>query len=63
MKRLNDWIFHYNIYTKQWNAVKRENYGLLFNNVNNEKVLKSPNFEDIVSFIVKTNANLSKLVS
>lgn len=52
-KELNSWIFNFNSYTDTWRAVKREDYQLLFNDPQDERVLKSKKIETIIEFITK----------
>lgn len=56
-----DWIFHFNIYTKQWNAVLRDDYKLLFSNSTSDKVLKSGKIETLIEVIHKSGGNLEKI--
>lgn len=52
-KDLHDWIFHYNIYTENWEAAKREHYVYLFSGSKPEYVIKSKRVEVLVQLINK----------
>ncbi len=52
-EQLNNWIFFYSPYQETWKACKREDYGELFNDIENEKVLKSKKIETLVEYITK----------
>lgn len=58
---LHNWVFHYNHYTDLWNAVRREDYTLLFSNLKSDKVLKSKHIETLVELICLTDGKESKL--
>lgn len=59
-KNLHDWLFHYNIYTNKWEAVKRDNYSELFSG-DKGNVLKSSRIETLIELISKTNGDKAKL--
>lgn len=50
-----NWVFNYNIYTKKWQAVKREHYQELFNG--GSHVIRSSDINTLVSIINKTDGN------
>lgn len=45
-----DWVFHYNIYTKKWEAAKREHYVELFSG-DKGNVLKSSSISTLIEII------------
>jgi hypothetical protein len=61
MEKLEGWIFTFNSFTGKWQATKRENYALLFNDIQNSKVLKSSKFETLQELIIKTDGDSKKL--
>lgn len=61
MKSTYNWLFHFNDYKGVWCAVKREDAGLLFNDVENPKILKSPNVNAILEIINKSGGDYSKI--
>ena len=50
---LQDWIFHYNIYTGNWEAAKREHYVYLFSGTKPQAIIKSPKIDVLVELINK----------
>jgi len=54
-----DWVFHYNIYTSKWNAVRRENYHQLFNG--GKDVLSSSEIDTLITIINRTDGDGKKL--
>jgi len=61
MENINGWVIHKNAYTGTYNAVKREDFNLLFNDVNNPKVLKSKSFNTLEEIINKTDGDEEKI--
>lgn len=55
---MGDWIFHFNIYTKQWEAVERDYYNELFSG-NKGHVVKS---DDPLTLIEVINKKLYKTI-
>lgn len=59
LKRMNnnlhDWIFHYNIYTNNWEAAKREHYVYLFSDRRQQYVIKSSRISVLQELISKWN--------
>ena len=53
-----DWIFHYNIYSDLWEAVRRDEYTSLFNGGN---VIRSSDIMTLIGLINKTNGDLGKV--
>lgn len=61
MEHLYDWVFNYNPYRKEWRAVKRDNYHLMFSNGNYRDVLKSSDINTLFEIISKTNGDPIKI--
>ena len=61
MEKLEGWVFTFNSFTGKWQAAKREDYILLFNDIDNKRVLKSSKFETLQELIIKTDGNEEKL--
>lgn len=53
MEELYDYVFHYNPYTKTWNAIPRAQYTEYTNNNELDSVLKSKDFNTLVELILK----------
>lgn len=60
MRHLHDFIFHYNIYTKVWNATKRDSYNELFSG-NEGNVIRSSNINTLIALINKYKGNVSEI--
>lgn len=50
---LYDYLFHYNSFTKQWNAIPREKVNEYWNNRKTEGVLSSSNIKTLIELITK----------
>ncbi len=61
MERLEGWVFTWNSFTETWQAVRREDYNLLFNDYSNNKVLRSKSIETLQELIIKTEGKEEKL--
>jgi hypothetical protein len=56
---LYDYLFHYNKYTKYWNAFKRENKEKYFNGqLKEEEILKSKNIMHLINYIKTKNGKI-----
>lgn len=53
--KLHDYLFHYNMYTKEWNAVLRGDYADLFSNLGKATVLKDKDFQQLCRRIKAQN--------
>lgn len=53
MNKLHGYVFTYNDITKRWYATTRDNYPLLFSDIQNKKVLKSNRIETLIEMIFK----------
>ena len=60
---LYDWIFHFNIYTKLWNAVPRETYNEYLNNHEAEGIIRSSSFGTLLSLLHLTKGDIGKIDS
>ena len=56
---LYNFVFHYNHYTKLWNAIPRESYLSYWSSISDETVLKSRSFSTLIELIQRTNGNLA----
>ena len=61
MKNSHNWIFHPNELTGTWNAVRRDDYHLLFNDVKNPKVLTTRHPEHLRELIDKTDGDIKEI--
>jgi hypothetical protein len=59
MENLYQWLFHYNHYTKKWNAFKREDYLDVFNG--KKSPISSSSINTLIEIIEKTKGDISKL--
>ncbi len=57
---LYDWIFIYNPYRDEYQAVKRENFQELYSG-DKGGVLRSKDFKTLESLIIKTNGSKDKI--
>jgi hypothetical protein len=60
MENLYDWLFHYNPYTKVWNAFRRDDSSQYFNG-ELENVLSSKNYNTLIDIIHKTGGDAKKI--
>jgi len=51
VNKIYDWVFHYNIYTKTWNAIPREKYSEYWNNNKVDGVISSRKIETLIEII------------
>jgi len=61
MNYLQNWIFTYNPYIKQWCGAEREHIKDLFNNFDSKNVLRSSKIETLEALIVKNKGNINKI--
>jgi hypothetical protein len=61
MENLYDWLFHYNPYTKVWNAFRRDESSQYFNG-ELENVLSSKNYNTLIDIIHKTGGDPKKIL-
>lgn len=57
ISNVHNWLFHKNEYTGRWYAAKRDDIHLMFNDIQNPKVLSSTNPDTLVEIINKTDGN------
>jgi hypothetical protein len=58
---LHDWIFHFNVYTNNWEAAKREHYVYLFSDRGAGHVISSHRIDVLTELIIKTKGDISKM--
>ena len=66
MEILNEWVFHFNPFTKTWAAIHRSDYLEYWNNQKSKKVLRSSKIETLIELLVKGDGDIktiNKLVS
>lgn len=51
-KKLYDWVFHFNPYEGNWNAIPREKYSSYWNNFKCPGVLRHPDINHLIKLIV-----------
>ena len=54
---LEDWVFHYNSFRNEWNAVPRETYSEYWNNYKNAGVLRSKHLNTLLDLLHKSKGN------
>lgn len=54
MDNFHNWVFHFNVYTKQWSAIPRELYNDYWSNYELEGVIRSSKFPTLLEIIQKT---------
>jgi hypothetical protein len=59
MDNLYDWLFHYNIYTKKWEAFKRDEVAAFGSG--KAKLITSSNINTLIEIVKKTNGDTEKL--
>jgi hypothetical protein len=63
---MQDWVFHYNIFTEKWAAIPRELYQQYWSDSTIEGVVRSNKIETLISILHKTKGNpeaIEKLTS
>lgn len=63
MRRVAGWMFMYNEFTGNWQAAKREDSSLLYNDIKSSKVLKSKNLDTLIDIIRRTGGNSKEIKS
>lgn len=61
MQQLEGWEFIYSPHINKWLTTQRENRNLLYNDMDNKKVLKSSKITTLIDLIIKTEGNIDKL--
>ena len=54
---LHNYVFHYNIYTKTWAAIPRENYVDYWSDYNHPNILRAKDINDLISLVQKTKGD------
>ena len=54
---LQDWVFHFNVYTELWAAIPRETYNKYWNEPDALGVLKSKSFKTLHDLLHKTKGD------
>lgn len=57
---LHDWVFHYNTYTGNYDAVTRDNYTELFSG-NKGNVISAKSQKTLESMIIKGKGDIKKI--
>lgn len=60
MKSIVGWVFTYNDFTKNWQAARREDAKLLFNDINNPLVIKSKDINTLIEILIRTDGSPEK---
>lgn len=60
---LHNWMFHFNPYTKLWNAFPREEYSNYFNNSDdpNALILKSTDIKALLDILRRINCDPDRI--
>lgn len=56
---MNDWLFHYNPYTKQWAAFPRESYQLYWSQYKHASILRSRHLNTLVDLLHKSKGDVN----
>lgn len=56
---MHDWIFHYNVYNKQWAAIPKESYSEYWNDYKNSSVLRSKHLNTLISLLYKAKGDVN----
>lgn len=56
---LQDWVFHYNDYTKAWAAIPRDLYNEYWSDYSHPKILRSKRVETLIELIHKSKGKHS----
>lgn len=58
---MQDWVFHYNAYTKTWAAIPRELYVQYWSNASLKGILRSNSIDTLIEILYKTKGDESKM--
>jgi hypothetical protein len=58
---MNDWLFHYNPYTKIWSAFHRQDMVKYFNGEKTSTIIQSNKQSTLVEIITKSEGDLKKI--
>lgn len=62
---MQDWVFHYNIFTHTWAAIPRECYNAYWSDYNHPEILRSSDINTLIELVGKIKDNpafLDKIV-
>lgn len=58
---MQDWVFHYNIFTEKWAAIPRELYQQYWSDSAVEGVIRSSKIETLISLLHKTKGDIDEI--
>lgn len=58
---MQDWVFHYNIFTKLWNAIPRELYSIYWNDVQLTDVLRAKHLNVLLDLIHRCKGDIEMI--
>jgi hypothetical protein len=58
---MQDWVFHYNIFTEKWAAIPRELYQQYWSDSTIEGVVRSNKIETLISILHKTKGDIDEI--
>jgi len=58
---MHDWVFHFNPYTKLWNAIPRDMYTKYWDNSQLDGVLRSKSFETLLHLLHKCKGDVVEI--
>lgn len=50
---MQDWVFHYNIFTHSWAAIPRECYNAYWTDYNHPEIIRSSSIETLIDLVGK----------
>jgi hypothetical protein len=61
LEYLNDWVFHFNAYTKNWAAIPRETYNEYWNDYKNAGVIRSKSINTLLELLHKSKGSVDAI--
>ena len=58
---LYDWVFHFNIYTNKWAAMRRDDYTEYWSDSNLPNIIRSSSFQTLLEILHKVQGDVSKI--
>jgi hypothetical protein len=58
---LQDWVFHYNIFSKNWSAIPRELYQQYWSYNDIEGIVRSKELDVLLDLLHKTKGDIDKI--
>lgn len=58
---MQDWVFHYNIFTQLWNAIPRELYAIYWNNAELADVLRAKHLNVLLDLIHRCKGDVAMI--